>query len=121
MSIIERMLKQTAVYWPPAGEESSGEDFDGYGRPISTAAYEILCRWEEKSEQFLDSDNNIQISNAIVYVGEDVRKGGYLFLGELTDLEDVDNPQDNDNAWEIMKFEKNPNLKATKFLRTAYL
>ena len=47
MSIIDRSLKQTAVYWSLAGDDSGGDDFDEYGQPIFGTPVEIDCRWED--------------------------------------------------------------------------
>ena len=76
MSVITKMRKQTAVYWPPG-------TVDAYGRPTQGTAVEISCRWEDAHEQFLDATGEEQTSNARVYVSQDVILGGYLWLGEL--------------------------------------
>ena len=121
MSIITRMLKQTCVYWPLASAESGGLAYDDYGQPVVTDPIEITCRWEDVNEEFLDATGTKQMSRAVVYVDRDVSLGGILMLGELTDITDEDNPKENDGAWEIRKFDKLPNFRATEYLRTAYL
>ena len=122
MSLITRMLKQTAVYWPLANVESAGGDaFDDYGQPLFTDPLEISVRWEDKAEEFLNAEGTRILSNAVVYVDQDVVVGGVLMLGELTDITDADVPKENENAWEIRRFDKLPNIKVTEFLRTAFL
>ncbi len=122
MSLITRMLKQTAVYWPLAAMESAGGDsFDNYGQPLVTDPLEISVRWEDRAEEFLDAKGARVLSNAVVFVSQDVDIGGVLMLGELTDITDADVPKENENAWEIKRFDKIPNLRNTEFLRTAYL
>jgi len=121
MSIITRMLKQICVYWPPAEIDSGGDGFDNYGQPVVTTPSEVNCRWEDKAEEFIGVDGTKQISKAVVYVGEDVVIGGILMLGGLIDIIDDVNIKENDGAWEIKGFSKVPNLKATEFLRTAFL
>ena len=122
MSLISRMRKQTAVYWALLGADSAGVvDYDDYGQPQYTDPVEIACRWEEVTVEFLDAQGTRQISNASVYVDRDVDLGGVLMLGELTDITDDDIPKENDNAWEIRRYEKMPNLRNTEFLRTVYL
>jgi len=116
MRILKKMLKQKAVYW-----ELSTLEFDDYGQPILSSPVEIDCRWEDIGEEFLDKKGTLQLSRARVYVDRDVEIGGVLMLGELGSGVDEDNPKENDNAWEIRRFEKLPTLKATKFLRTVYL
>jgi hypothetical protein len=112
MGIITKMRKQKAVYWPPS-------TYDAYGQPTMGTAVQIDCRWEDKSEQFLDANGQEQLSNAIVYVSQDVALGGMLWLGLLASA--PVNPKADDDAWEIRKFEKLPNLKASEFLRTVML
>jgi len=116
MRIISKMLKQKAVYW-----ELSSVEFDNYGQPIPSTPIEIDVRWEDVSEEFLDANGTMQLSKAKVYVDRDVELGGVLMLGELDSSVDEDNPKENENAWEIRRFEKLPTLKATQFLRTCYL
>ena len=121
MGLITRMLKQTCVWWPLASSESGGVAKGAYGETLFSDPLEINCRWEDKSEEFLNDKDEIQISNAVVYVDRDVKKGGVLMLGELTDITDEDRPLGNLNAWKIEKFEKLPNLRVTEYLRTVYL
>ena len=121
MSIITRMLKQTCVYWPLASSESAGVDADSYGQPDYGTPVEINCRWEDSSKEFLNDKDEIQVSAAIVYVEIDVDKKGVLMLGDLDDVTDESYPLLNDGAREIKRFDKVPNLKATEFLRMAYL
>lgn len=121
MGIIKRMRKQKAVYWPPESSESAGDDFDDYGQPQVSDPVEIDCRWEEVSEEFIDATGTRQMSRAKVYVDRDVKVGGILMLGILSDITDPVNPKKNENAWEIRRFEKFPDLKAKEYLRTAFL
>jgi hypothetical protein len=110
------MRKQTAVYWPPEGT------FDDYGVPQLGVAREIACRWDDQAEEFVDSEGTRYVSRAKVYVpeSEDVKIGGVLFLGELADLTDV-TPKENNDAYEVRRVDKNPNLKASETLVTAVL
>jgi len=121
MSIITRMLKMTCVYWPPGGEDSGGHDFDDYGKPLYADSVELKCRWEDKAIEFISSTGTAEVSKSVVFVESDVRPGGVLFLGSLTDLTDEDVPKNNDGAWEIKQFNKVPNLRVTEYVRTAYL
>lgn len=122
MSLITRMRRQTCVYWALLGADSAGVvDYDDFGQPQLTDPTELTCRWEEITIEFLDTQGTRQLSNARVYVGQDVDLGGVLMLGELTDITDEDNPKENDGAWEIRRFDKLPNLRNTEFLRTAFL
>ena len=122
MGIIAKMLQyQTGVYWPPGSIDSDGDDFDDFGQPIVSSPFEISVRWEDRIEEFLDAEGTRQLSNAVVYVDQDVELGGILMLGELNDITDVVNIKENDGAWEIRRFEKMPTLRQTEILRTVYL
>ena len=114
MNIISRMRKQDAVYWPYSSTSAFGVKV--VGDPVA-----IKCRWESKSEEFLDSEGEVQMSNAVVYVDRDTPMGGILMLGTTDDITDSVNIKENDGAWEIRRFDNLPNLRATEFLKTAYL
>ena len=121
MSIITKMLKQTAVYWGLASEGDEGIDFDDYGQPLLTDPVDLDCRWEDVSEEFISADGTRQLSRAKVYVNEDVDVGGILMLGTEDDITDSDNVKENKGAWEVKRFDSLPTFKATEFLRTAWL
>lgn len=114
MSVIKKMRRQNAVYWPYSSVNEFG--VKQVGSPVA-----IRCRWEDVSETFLDSLGEQQVSNAVVYVDRDTPAGGILMLGVLTDITDSVNIKENVGAWEIRKFENLPTFKATEFLKTAYL
>jgi len=119
MSIITRMLKQKCTYWPPGSVP-----FDDYGQPQYGTAVQLSCRWEDVAEEFIGPGDTTEISRSVVYVESDVEPGGVLLLSTLaavTASGDLTVPKNNAGAWEIRKFDKLPNLKATEFLRTAYL
>lgn len=109
-------LKQTAVYWAnPAN--------DGYGGRTFDEAIEISVRWEEKQELFIDSNGQEVRSNAVVYVSQDLDMGGYLYLGEQSDLSSAENadPLIIDAAHEIRGWSKIPGCRAGNYMRKAWL
>ena len=109
-------LKQTAVYWGnPQSNGIGGRTFD--------EAVEIDVRWEQKQELFIDAAGQETRSNAVVYADQDVDMGGYLFLGELTDLSSIEegDPLAVDGAYEVRGFGSTPNLKADQSLRKIWL
>lgn len=114
--LLNRIAKQTAVYWgsPVAG---------GYGANTYADPVEILIRWEEATEMVLGKDGKEIQSRAQVYTLQDVDEQGYLYLGELTDLDsDPDDPLIISGAWQIIQFQKTPEFGRTdKFIRKAYL
>lgn len=115
MSLITRMRKETAVWFEKTGT-------DPYGKPTHGVPVEIKVRWDAVSKQFIKPTGEEVMSNAIVYVDRDVKVGDVLLLGTIAD--NVTNPldaKDNVGAWEVQRFDRNPNLRATEYLRTAYL
>ena len=114
MSLIKRMRKQTAVYWPLLSVNQ-------FGKKVVGSPVEIKVRWEDISEEFLDSAGERQMSKAVVYVDRDVTLGGILMLGTISDITDDINIKENIGAWEIRRFDNLPNIKASEFLKTAYL
>ena len=122
MSIITRCQKGTCVYWPPGSEASAlGRDFDDYGKPLYGDPIEMTCRWDDTSEEFIGKDGTRQISRAIVITQYDTKIGGVLFNGELSSVTDLDDPKNNDNAWEIMRVDRTPKLNYSEYLYEAYL
>lgn len=120
MSIYTRMLRQTAVHWPKTGTAADGTP--EWGEPR-----EVACRWEDKNEEFVSTNNRAAISKAVVYVDplEEVNPGDVLALGRFLDLEDETDPYANEvQAWEVQAVGRNPSLKQddpTKVLQTVWL
>jgi len=114
MSLITRMRRQNAVYW-------ALDSIDQFGKKTFSSPVQIKVRWDDVTEEFLDSEGVRQVSKAVVYVGEDIEEGSVLMLGELSDITDAVNIKENEGAWEVRMFAKTPNLRATEFLRRAYL
>ena len=110
---------QTAVYW-----ESEGDD--GYGNIsyTSDSPMEIDCRWEDSTRVVVDAYGEEIIARAEIYVLQDLKEGGVLYLGNLDDLDstEISDPRKLNSAYEIRRFDKIPMLgSTTKFLRKAYL
>jgi len=114
MSVITKVLKQKVVYWPP------GEP-DRYGRLALGTPVELKARWDEDTEEVTSPDGSKFVPKAEVMVESDVKLGGVLMFGILTDIVDADEPLNNEMAWQISAFTKNPDFKARHFLRIAYL
>jgi len=121
---VNRLCKQTAVYW--GSPQDDGRGTFTYADPI-----EIQCRWEEKREvismQGDDRKSREIVSKAQVWILQDVDEEGYLYLGTLdssgalTSVEE-ENPEDVDGTYKILMFEKTPELRGSnKFIRKAYL
>jgi len=115
MSIIDRMRKQSAVYWGPSVPDGDG----GFTFP---APVELRVRWEDIEGAVPDPQRQDQVSNTIVYVGQDVEIKGWLWEGALADLPSgTTTPNELDDAHEIKGTKNTPNIKATETLREVYL
>ena len=116
MSFLTNNLIQTAVYW---GSPTS----DGYGSFTFDAPLEINVRWEDRTQLFIDRTGAESKSLAVVYLGQDVDIGGWLFLGELADIDSglTDTPHLVPDAREIRGFKKIPSLDAEIFHRKTWL
>lgn len=116
MGIIDKMRKQKAVYWAPAALDRSGSPT--YDDPV-----ELTCRWDDGRVEVKLPTGDVVHASATVYVSADVEVKGMLMLGALLSGTPSD-PRDSSLvglAHEINMFTKNPDLKAKKFLRTAFL
>lgn len=116
MSFLTRMLRQTAVLWPQGSNAP-----DDYGVPKPGTAVQIKCRWEERQTNFVGKEGTTLVSEAVVYVDRDLAPGDVLMLGTLASITDASVPKNNAGAKEVRGWSKEPNLKATEWLRTAFL
>ena len=115
-TLLTDKLRQTAVYWGnPQSDGTGGRTFDD---PV-----ELSVRWEQRQELFIDVGGQEVTSQAVVYVDQDVDIGGYLYLGDLDDLSSAEeaSPLTVDGAYEIRGLKKLPDIKASRFMRKAWL
>jgi len=116
MAFVTKFLKQTAVLWktPVPGQ---------FGKYTFDAGIEINVRWEEKMVR-IRNDKNIEIlSRAEVMLDTEIEVGEYLYLGTLDLLSSQQqlDPLLINNAYKIVSREKTPNIRATDFVRVAWL
>lgn len=107
MKLSQRNRNQIATRWTSSGT-------DVYGNSSWTKST-IKVRWENKQQKSVDLQGNEFISNSIVYLGEDVNVGDYLYLGSSV----ADTPPTG--SYEIKNFTKIPNIAATDYIRKAIL
>ncbi len=111
MNYLSRILRQRCAYWKPADDE-----FDKFGRPVAVLPREVRCRWEDTNEQFIDSTGTTRTSSAKVLVAEDLEVGGFLKLGSVHSV-GPGSPQE-EGALEIRSFQRMPDARAKRLLRT---
>ena len=126
MSIITRMLRQDAVYWPHQGDDDNGQPV--WGNPVA-----VKVRWEASSIEFINPDGRSELSKALVYINIDVAEAGVLWLARtpikgdssippvLEQINPSLQPYDNPDAAEIRRFDKMGDFRCRKFLRIAYI
>lgn len=108
-------LNQTAVYWERGAP-------DGYGGYAWEDPVEIECRWEDANELFLDASGEQRVCNAKVFLGQDVKTGDFLYLGDYDDITSASgSPASMEQAFEVRRFDKVPDLAGTEFLRRAWV
>lgn len=117
MSFITRNHNQTIVYWAnPVADGRGGHTFD--------APVEVQGKWEDSQKRVIDADGNESLSESVIYVGQDMEAGEWVFLGALADIpssEDDTNPGDVTGSRQIVRFNKIPNMAADDFERRAFL
>ena len=94
---LAQMLPDIAVYW--GNPIMGGQGNYTYNDPI-----EIRCRWENKTELFVDAHGVEQKSVAVIYTDQELDNEGQLMLGDLIDLDsDEQPPTDTERAYRIRK------------------
>jgi hypothetical protein len=115
ITFITSISKQTAVYW---GSPTK----DGRGGATFASPEEIACRWEDKTQVVVGKDGKEITVDVIVMTNETLVNGGFLYLGELADLDSAPVPLEVSGAYEILSVRKVPLIKSsTKFVKTYYL
>lgn len=113
---MKKACNQDAVYW-------ASPTHDGSGGTTFSSGTEIKVRWEDRIEEFLDNNGEVQHSMGVIYLLQDVDVGGYLFLGDLDDLTSAaeEDPKQEDDAYLIRGFKKSPSIKGSNYTRKAWV
>jgi hypothetical protein len=115
MRFLNTVRRETATYWPPLGHNEFGEPTFGNAR-------ELRVRWDDQTGVFVNDRGETQVSKARVIAGEDLEKGGVLWLGSLSAAQGTGgDPFANENAFQIQNMAKIPTIRADDFLRMAFL
>jgi len=119
LKFLNSICVQPAVYW-------GGNVKDGYGGETFSIIKQINCRWEDKMEIVVNKDAEQVTSKAKILVMDDLNLGGWLWLGSLADLQNVNSnwqdPKQVENAFRIINIQKTPLFKATDaFVKYVYV
>lgn len=116
MKVINTARTQHAVIWP------KGDKPDQYGQETYGDYRQILVRWSFGTKIQAQTEKETgETYTATILLGEDVREGDYIMLGQLGDVTDSIVPKNNIGAYKIQRFRKTPNLKGTIFVRRAFV
>jgi hypothetical protein len=108
-------LNQICVYWKRLAP-------DGHGGYLWEDPVELVCRWEIKQELISDAQGRQITSNAKILLNQDVVVGDFLYLGDLDDITSSSgSPGSMDQAYEVKRFDKIPDIPAEEFTRWAWL
>jgi hypothetical protein len=114
IGVAKRTMKQKAIWWAHDG-------LDDFGKPTyNIAPVEIDCRWEDRTEQFINANGDQEVSRSVLIVDRDISLKDKMKLGELDSTIYAD-PDDNEDVWEVLQFMKIPDFKGRKRLRQVYL
>lgn len=113
---IESQLNQWAVYW---GNPRS----DGYGGRTFDDPVQIRVRWQKQQVMFVDATGQEVLSQAVVFVGRELDIDGYLYLGQLDDLDSdqLGDPLAVDEAYPVRGRSASPDLRAQRYVRKVWL
>lgn len=113
-----KFLKQTLVYWAPAGADEYGKV--AYGTPV-----ELACRWEDRRTEYLNPEGRLVMSRAYVLLADPIREGGLIFLGKLADWIAMPTypeiPTRGQLAIEVTNVKPTPDIKAKSMIYEIYL
>lgn len=117
--VVGRKLKQQAVYWAP-------DTLDKYGRQDFVGGVDLVVRWQDVQQLFVDANGDERTSRAIAYfdsTSDDLRINGRLYLGNTASLTagELADPTLVDNAWVIQQLQDSPSLRAGETLGKVFM
>jgi len=114
-AFILRNLRQTLVYW--ANPVSDGFNGFTYDDPV-----EIKGRCEFTKELVLDKQGEESMSQARVFLAQEVQEGEYLYLGTLATIDSAPVPDTTEGSMRVLIGVKTPRLGSiTEFEYKAFL
>lgn len=108
--MLTRGYRQTATYWGSPTDNGTGGF--SYAAPV-----QFRVRWEDKQMQFSNQVGELQVSQAVVFVSQEVEVGGYLYLGTSAAAD----PHTVEGAYEIKQTMTIPDLRNARSERRAFL
>lgn len=93
---------------------------DNYGGFTFDAPVTVDCRWEGKSELFIDKTGREAVSKAVIWLDVDdgIEEGDMIAYGDQTTYTD---PYDCATAWTLKNVSSTDNLRGTQTAVTGYI
>jgi len=107
MAVEITALTDIATVWPRLGSNGFGGHLFGIPKLVN-------ARWHEYLAFLTRVEEDAQISNAKIYVSEDISEGDYIALGNHIAIED---PSSFDDAYQIERFQRQTDLRGLRSVR----
>ena len=108
---IRSKLFQKLTYWSVSGT-------DGFGGYTFNTPVVVNGRWEESQQKFISESGEESVTQAVVYLENDVSVGDWLGEGDLTADSD---PTTIAGGFRVRGFSRVANLRNTENLRRAFM
>src|SRR5262245_51467236 len=102
--------KDTITYWAPGTA-------DGFGGRNWPAPIQLCARWEDRNETVMNQQGDEIVSQAVVFVLQDVAIQGWMYRGISAQVDPTAQP----GASEIRALVKVPDLRRNSWERRAIL
>jgi hypothetical protein len=105
-----RRTKDQITYWTPSS-------VDKWGTRTWNTPVTLSGRWEKRLERFVLADGEETVSNALVFLNDEVVVAGYVFPGAST----ASDPKEVSGAYPIRRSDKIPGFRSEEYVYKAYL
>lgn len=122
MSLLQRIMKEDLVYWPP-GLPGQPIATDDTGVPVFVAPVALRARWENRQVVRQDPTGQNYTTKALIYVSQAVAPQGFLWRGTLGDPDQPTDPNSDPRCVQIIEYDETPwiDYNPVKTLREAYV
>lgn len=101
-------LREKATVWAASP--------DGYGGFTFSAPTKVMCRWQDRQEEFVDFQGRQLVSASVVYLESKVDPGSFIALGEFTAADPV-----SVGAKEVKSYSRTHDLRNMQTLHKVHL
>ncbi len=115
------MRRQKCVWWQRERDDFGQPLNDKFGKPKFKEPVQLKCRWDDAVEQITNAAGEVVTCQSKVYPEKEMSIGDRLWKGTLVDARKGQRVPDSKDVYPVIRFDINPNLKASESLNTAYL